>query len=288
MDLTTKVIDDLKFFISNAHTIKAMSEYQAKICRHFAQNAANLVVRALAGTGKTTTIMEAVFWIPRGREVMMVAFNKKIAVELQKRIKEFKAAGLLQDGVEAATSHSLGAKFLAAGWGKIDWGTKKDPTGKQALYNRGLWIARTVLGSKATDILVRKIRDLASLGKGICPWGTPEDLIEIAYNFNITPDALSDYTVADYADWAYEAMQLAKEKITTVWARNKDAQGGWVTVCKKPYVIDFDDMVYLPLVLGYVKPTYDDIIIDEAQDMNKAQIELILRACRNNPALANL
>lgn len=46
-------------------------------------------------------------------------------------------------------------------------------------------------------------------------------------------------------------------------------------------IIDFDDMVWLPVVLNFPCPTYDFIFADEAQDLNKAQIELILRHAQN-------
>lgn len=44
--------------------------------------------------------------------------------------------------------------------------------------------------------------------------------------------------------------------------------------------IDFDDMVWFPLVHGLKVPTYDNVIIDEAQDLNPAQIELGLQSVK--------
>jgi len=41
-------------------------------------------------------------------------------------------------------------------------------------------------------------------------------------------------------------------------------------------VIDFDDMVYLPVVLGLRGHKYDIVFIDELQDTNRTQIELAL------------
>ena len=41
--------------------------------------------------------------------------------------------------------------------------------------------------------------------------------------------------------------------------------------------IDFDDMVWLPIVNNYSLPTYDMVFVDEAQDFNEVQRELILR-----------
>tara|TARA_R100000081_G_C4813857_1_gene173224 strand:- start:354 stop:1784 length:1431 start_codon:yes stop_codon:yes gene_type:complete len=43
------------------------------------------------------------------------------------------------------------------------------------------------------------------------------------------------------------------------------------------HLIDFDDMVWLPLVNNYPLPTYDILFVDEAQDFNESQRELISR-----------
>src|SRR5262249_47785764 len=44
--------------------------------------------------------------------------------------------------------------------------------------------------------------------------------------------------------------------------------------------IDFDDMIWLPVVLRLSVWTYDRVFVDETQDLNAAQLELALRACR--------
>ena len=49
-------------------------------------------------------------------------------------------------------------------------------------------------------------------------------------------------------------------------------------MCKtQTHLIDFDDMIWLPLVNDYPLPTYDVMFVDEAQDFNEAQRELISR-----------
>ena len=43
------------------------------------------------------------------------------------------------------------------------------------------------------------------------------------------------------------------------------------------HIIDFDDMIWIPLVNNYPLPTYDLLFVDEAQDFNESQRELISR-----------
>lgn len=46
-------------------------------------------------------------------------------------------------------------------------------------------------------------------------------------------------------------------------------------------LIDFDDMIWLPLVLDMPLPTFDTLFVDEAQDFNEMQRELISRCVGN-------
>tara|TARA_R100000734_G_C3319170_1_gene114497 strand:- start:677 stop:2116 length:1440 start_codon:yes stop_codon:yes gene_type:complete len=51
-----------------------------------------------------------------------------------------------------------------------------------------------------------------------------------------------------------------------------------LTLCKtQTHHIDFDDMIWLPLVSDYPLPHYDIMFVDEAQDFNEMQRELISR-----------
>ena len=57
------------------------SEQQESIFGWFREGEGNLVVRARAGTGKTTTIIEAITYAPE-EKILLAAFNRKIADEL--------------------------------------------------------------------------------------------------------------------------------------------------------------------------------------------------------------
>jgi DNA helicase II / ATP-dependent DNA helicase PcrA len=84
------------------------STYQSAIFAHVAARAGNLIVRAAAGSGKTTTIVEAIKHAT-GSSIFL-AFNKSIAEELKSR------------GVNARTYHSLtyGAVLRARAINKVD------------------------------------------------------------------------------------------------------------------------------------------------------------------------
>jgi superfamily II DNA or RNA helicase len=81
------------------------SKYQEDIFCHVITTNKNIAVKATAGSGKTTTIVQAAGRIPYGKKALFVAFNKSIVNELRER---------LPDGVECNTMHSMGCKAIFA------------------------------------------------------------------------------------------------------------------------------------------------------------------------------
>jgi len=71
------------------------SVYQQSIFSAIENESANLIIEAVAGSGKTTTILECFARLPASETPIFLAFNKAIAEELKNR------------GVTASTFHSL-------------------------------------------------------------------------------------------------------------------------------------------------------------------------------------
>ena len=61
------------------------SAYQLAIFRNIAEGKGHACVTATAGSGKTTVLVEGFRHVPKGCTVLMCAFNKSIAQELQSR-----------------------------------------------------------------------------------------------------------------------------------------------------------------------------------------------------------
>lgn len=77
------------------------SSYQSTIFDFVREGSGNGVVEAVAGSGKTTTLVKALEFTPASSKVGFVAFNKHIAAELQERAPSH---------VHVSTLHSLGYK----------------------------------------------------------------------------------------------------------------------------------------------------------------------------------
>ncbi len=215
----------------------------------------NLVVRARAGTGKTTTILEAINGAPEKR-ILLAAFNKTIAEELQSRMRN--------PAAESKTLHALGFSYLRAARPKVKVDNK----------DRKWTLAKAVCPRSTPYNVLRLVADLHTKGREIAPRLIEQDpstatdaLAEIALEAELTlreedAERYSDYQVAE---WALAAMHLAKDQTDS---------------------IDFADMIFLPLVHGWVTPRYDLVVVDEAQDMSQPQLELAQRACRVSGRIA--
>lgn len=214
----------------------------------------SLVVRARAGTGKTTTIVEGVNRAPE-ESILVCAFNKGIADTLNQRITNSRA--------EAKTLHGVGMRAIGRMW-------------------RGLRVAKPT--SARADFLTDKVvpngtpyqmKKLVSLlhtkGREMCPTEPrPDALMKLALFFNLEPSEgwAPKYTVDDIVVWAVMAMLYAK-------ANPPRYEVG----------IDFADMIYLPLAWDLLTKDYQLVVVDEAQDMNAAQLEMVQRVCDGRLAI---
>jgi|694.fasta_scaffold74905_4 DNA helicase-2/ATP-dependent DNA helicase PcrA len=86
------------------------SVYQQKIFDFIEKESGNAVINAVAGSGKTTTIVEALNLIPKDKKVIFVAFNKTIVNELVQRVPSH---------VEVKTMHSFGFSTVRENLGSV-------------------------------------------------------------------------------------------------------------------------------------------------------------------------
>lgn len=204
----------------------------------------HLVVRARAGTGKTTTIVELVKRILAAhpsRVVTVAAFNKDIATELQTRFAGYP--------VIVKTLHAIGLACIKRYWSHVNINFSKD---------RVNTLAQRV-APKAPDTIQAIIAKLLTPARDIAPHAThAAELYEIAERFECVPDD----------EWIAEGFGL-----DYVCARVVEAME--IACAEQPATgIDGADMIFIPVRNRWYTKNTDDILIDEAQDMNAAQLEL--------------
>lgn len=212
------------------------------------QTLKNLVVRARAGTGKTTTIVAGANLAPE-KSILICAYNKRIAEELVARVTN--------PAVQVKTLHSVGYAMCRLFWPNIKCSFTSE---------RADALAEAVCGARAPDAIKRLVAKLHTKGREIAPHATERgSLIDLAVTFELEPDEAwvergfdLDYVEAR----ALEAMELA------------------ATVKPVATGIDGSDMIFLPVRNHWLSKQYDLVLVDEAQDMTVAQLEIAQGVCR--------
>jgi DNA helicase-2/ATP-dependent DNA helicase PcrA len=280
---------------------QADSEARGKV----AKGTPHVIVIARAGTGKTTTLVSALqvlkgltptdakgnpitpspqqraVWDAIGlskgaRSVGFVAFNRGIAKELKTRVPP---------GCDASTMHGMGFKAVAKAFTLKKGDNAVSEWRTQELISEILsedinWLReqRPVLLKATTELVALVKQNLIPLD--IVDPGDEEHvrrlLQELAehYEVQLTDDDVSTYQGRRVSkdggaeDHSAEVFDL----VPRVIARARD-------VAKDAY-IDYDDMIWLPIVLNLPMFVYDLLLVDEAQDLNRCQQALARKAGR--------
>ena len=219
------------------------SEYQQKIFDFVTKGTGNAVINAKAGSGKTTTLVEAMKLIPSKEKVLFVAFNKSIEQELSSRLTGY-------PNVEVRTYHSLGYALL-----RNNLGTQNKVRINEYKYTTFINNNIYTLMPNAAALGKDKIRTLKNNLKQIVDFArfnlaeTPKEIKEICKKYDIIPVANEPDIVPLILNWGSNQINE----------------------------IDYTDMIWLCIERNIKTRTYkyDYIFIDEAQDSSIMQQALI-------------
>lgn len=223
------------------------SKYQQGIFDFIQHGNGNAVINALAGSGKTSTIVNAVKLIPSTCNALFIAFNKEIVKELEKKLEGVK-------NVQVKTLHSLGFLMIRRNLGT---NIEIDEYKYRTFIKKNIKQLSSADFDKMTTKLIQQYTDnviqLCDLGRynlAQCE----KDLLQVSARHDIP-------IIDDECNAVLNVLKWGKENTTS---------------------IDFTDMVWLPyeLTLNPIGLQYDYIFIDECQDLNAAQRELFLRCFR--------
>ena len=212
------------------------SLYQQDVFNFIQSGSGNAVIQAVAGSGKTTTIIQSLNLIPTNKRILMLAFNKSIANELKEKVPFH---------VEVLTFHSCGfASLRNSSRARIQVKSNKV---FNIIKGEIEWDERKVYGS-----YISKLVSLAKgTGMGVLVPDTYEewmhliehhDVLQFNNNAGLSVDTLIDYSS------------------NILRSSNRDRR-----------TIDFDDMLLFTLLYNSQYKQYDYVFIDEAQDTNGVQ-----------------
>lgn len=235
------------------------SAYQQRIYDFVASGRGHGVIRATAGSGKTTTLVQIARRLPSDLAVCVLAFGKDAATELQKRLPQ---------GVEARTVHAAGFRSMATYLRASGLRPEIDDDKYRRLASERL---RSL--SRFHELAEDERRTLEAYLVGLVTFARlnltdvrdPEAVRALSLRYGLPVPASPD---------------LEKESIRCLplvlddGARVAFGQG----------ICDFDDLLHLPYVHAAARPglgprRYDLVFVDEAQDYSRLALEFTLRLC---------
>jgi DNA helicase II / ATP-dependent DNA helicase PcrA len=229
------------------------SPQQAAFIHEAINGSSSIVLIAVAGAGKSTTILQAAQHV-RGNSIIL-AYNKAIAEELKRRLKE---AGVDWKKAEATTVHAIGLRNYRKTFSNCRVVADKVGNICEALIEKGdigpelqphsALICRLVSLAKQNALgVIGSIQDYSI-------W---DDIVE---HFDLFDEEPIQKKGDDIIEWAIKILEMSNRETT---------------------IIDFDDMVYLPILHKVPFFQFDNVWLDEAQDTNDAR-RLLARALMKN------
>lgn len=231
------------------------TEEQATIVEAVQSTDDNIIIEALAGAAKTTTLV-LISKALASRTVLCLAFNKRIAVEMAER---------MPSNVSAQTLNSLGHRI---------WGQQ---LGRRLNINSGKMygILKDLLDGgqfspEVTDLLYEDFSShLKNLGLAKANGWIPDGLY---------PYAKQLCTDADFFDLieekSFEELQLFYREAMNISIRKALAGE-----------MDFDDQLYMSGLFPCSYPKFDVVLVDESQDLSAINHQM-LRRLRFNRLIA--
>ena len=223
---------------------------QSAILDFMQQCQANLMIRALAGTGKSATLL-MIDKASKIRPILYLVFNTANA---EKATKEFSSTTMVK------TFNSIGHKV----WG--DTCAHPLKLNRNKFHEIFLQKLDGLTRSEFQDFweVYDQVRDGVSMAKalGYIPANHPKGRNSLC----------EDWTLWDALD--EPPSPLAKELITQILEESiRQAYCG---------IIDFNDQCYMGALFGGVFPRFPLVLVDEYQDLSPVQHALLAKLCKHS------
>ena len=235
------------------------SRYQLNIFKAVETRKENIAINAVAGSGKTTTIVSACKRLRLNEhDVKFLAFNKLIADELKTKLKGY---------ADVSTLHAFGFEVLKSIYNhpqykqyiKVDsW--KYIKYVKDNIFSLSSLISNDTPQAKVYGFCfnVQRLFDLARVN--LIQHGEVKKLRDLCDEHNIVT--------------LYDEVSVCNILLADAYTMQRNL------------IIDYVDMIVLPLFHKKHIPTFKYVFIDECQDLNTAQRELMLCAAKGGRFIA--
>lgn len=241
------------------------SELQLELFDWVANGVGNAILIAVAGSGKTTSILRCFPYIESHKKVLYLVFNTKNGDEMKEKVAKLREeTGQSLYNVTVSTFHAYGNGVLRAYYRNAHIIAQR-PDGFKCKN-----LFKKMYADQKTQMMYSSfVCDLVSYakGEGVGIRGLAESKPETYYNLIEHHDMRLEHEDAEEA----QAITYTRELMS---ASYKEARyNGY---------IDFDDMLFMPLALNLVFDKKDWIFGDEMQDTNPIRREIIARSLATN------
>lgn len=222
------------------------TEEQERIFLFTKKRPENILIKAYAGAGKTTTIVEAVTLLPKDKSILFLAFNKHIQEELKTKLPEH---------VRCYTTYGLGTAAIKRKYGdKIQFNEFK--VDKIILKKSKGWDLHDEFKTDEEILYyldnIKKLVNLCRLTLTI----KPEYIPYLCERYDIPINKTKDIK---------RVLKVLDESTTDRTA------------------FDYTDMIYLPAIdNGIWMFPQDYVFVDEVQDLNRCQIKIIEKVLKKD------
>lgn len=223
------------------------TEEQKTIFYYIDKRKENIVIKALAGSGKSSTIVAALKLLPKDKSTIFLAFNKHMQEDLKTKLPE---------NIRCMTMHGLGLSAIKRVYGsevKIDeFKIDKILKSKSKKWK----LEEELLNYFDRKIYLSSIKKLVDL----CRMTLTLDAKYIPYLIE-----KHDISVSNIEKTVSRTLSVLEESMNN----------------KK--VIDFTDMIFFPAIDNKIWFFQNDyVFIDECQDINRAQQRIIEKVIKRD------
>ncbi|ANV89126.1 UvrD-helicase domain-containing protein [Picosynechococcus sp. PCC 7117] len=239
----------------------APSQYQRAIFNWVQNGNGHALIEAVAGSGKTTTLIKASQLIYNKR-ILFCAFNKHIQQEISHKISHHNS--------DIKTVHSIGfgciSRYLK---GRIQ---PVEQYKYSALVKRDFYYA---IEGDLQAYLAQFSKNEQNIKKNKM-FTELEEFIKYIRMTLTNPDNTQEIQdLIEHFSLETEYLDIFLPYVREIIDRGEE-------IARIERVIDYTDMVWLPYYWSLKPQQYEWIFVDEAQDLNKASLDLILKSCSKN------
>ena len=281
------------------------TQEQKEIFDFFSGNNNNGIIDAVAGSGKTSTLIEGIKYLPTDKKILFCAFNKKIQTEISQKVQKFArpvivkttyALGLnilvmndkkfADSKVEENKYHKLLTRYLS---------TDKLNDSKQIIIQEAFQKLKDSFdekkqAKKQVDLSASEDEDFSSYKK--------DDVEELSF-YEIADNNFKKLLSLTRLTLSYNQGKDGIAKVANFYGLDIDLNSNieldcytkivslvikeGIDIAKTEQVIDYADMIFLPDVFNFTSfNKYDIIFVDECQDLSNAQLKIVMKYYKNN------